>query len=582
MLLTVFSWRKRDQPSWNRIMPFLRSKVLTAKGEHDDAAKLKRKSLAYEIALYELRDIGVLGRDTVGDGNCGVETDMVFAEGNSFVKVCAEAPDAPRSDILVILDTYRKELMSNWNAVSELPFWQQLWTVLQEGKVVMDPWFEKYERMNPAPSIPPASGSKNEPGKEGTPERPQPLEGRASLTGCRVPQRPPGFMVPNIPGQAGKKRAVEASGSQQNKIKPTGKPFAPALVLTFPVMFERFLSEHGFTWRKSKAPHAQVMGTAGVRGKLNCRYGQHSEVVNLLGRGEWPECEGCLACLGLGTLTKEKVAAAIPLIRGRIDKIRAEAEAEKPEPLAKKAKVGPGDAQGAEPSQIAELQAKRVNAKLEGDEPPAKMIKAEPAGDDAHAQADNLQAGELGKPAAQASPDDRDESQLDKGELISLHGLVPKPKNTNGHTHPVFCTHCSKYLQGRNKAKVWQHVSGQEHRARWAATKRLKEEDVEEEEACKQDVKQEKDAAGEDKAPTLSKYGACDGLVLNSELGRQTRLGSNLKPVWTAFAEYAVLDTTEVPERFTSTQVHTCSTKVIRHYRCQPGGISWQTFFLIT
>ena len=60
------------------------------------------------------------------------------------------------------------------------------------------------------------------------------------------------------------------------------------------------------------------------------------------------------------------------------------------------------------------------------------------------------------------------ESLMDKNALLDFHGMKKLPSGDAKKTHPVFCPHCNVTLNCRGRAKVWQHVRGQDHRAKKA------------------------------------------------------------------------------------------------------------------
>ena len=119
------------------------------------------------------------------------------------------------------------------------------------------------------------------------------------------------------------------------------------------------------------------------------------------------------------------------------------------------------------------------------------------------------------------------EEMMSKAQLITLHGLEVKPKGYDGKVHPIWCGICSRAFEGRNRAKVWQHCSGREHRA-----KRVKQEFHAA--PCYQDQ------ALNDNTESFQ-HGQCKGLRLCGSFGKLTRLGSDLLPVWKEYATYADL-----------------------------------------
>ena len=89
---------------------------------------------------------------------------------------------------------------------------------------------------------------------------------------------------------------------------------------------------------------------------------------------------------------------------------------------------------------------------------------------------------------------------------------------------------CRKTFEGRNRAKIWQHCKGQEHRAKLA----------------QQNATVQYEAPPKPKAADTP--GKCGGLVLSGPFAAQTRIGGDLRPVWDEYVKYANLDATETPK----------------------------------
>jgi hypothetical protein len=133
------------------------------------------------------------------------------------------------------------------------------------------------------------------------------------------------------------------------------------------------------------------------------------------------------------------------------------------------------------------------------------------------------------KPSAETSPSGAIKEQLmGKQDLCTLHRLVVLERKSHGKKFPIHCAVCDTVFCGRNRARVWQHVSGYEHRRRWQ----------------KVEVKMTMPAlAPEDEMPGKV-IGKCMGLRLGSSIGQKTRLGSDLKPVWNEYVKFAWLERT--------------------------------------
>lgn len=101
-----------------------------------------------------------------------------------------------------------------------------------------------------------------------------------------------------------------------------------------------------------------------------------------------------------------------------------------------------------------------------------------------------------------------------------FHGLIVYPKGLYGKKHPVHCPHCKKMLEGRNRSKIWQHVSSQDHRKLFNESQQNLEK-----KPIKDKVRSVQETILHDSCQSVVE-GECNGLRLNSTLGVKTRLGS--------------------------------------------------------
>ena len=122
------------------------------------------------------------------------------------------------------------------------------------------------------------------------------------------------------------------------------------------------------------------------------------------------------------------------------------------------------------------------------------------------------------------------EYQMSKEQLIQLHRLEPLQKGAEGKKNGVLCPWCSCTFEGRNRAKIFQHTSGVEHRRRWKVG-------ITKDGEQKQELEQRAADAG-------LELGTCGGCRLGSSLGRATRLGSDTRPVFETYSQFASLDWT--------------------------------------
>jgi len=159
-------------------------------------------------------------------------------------------------------------------------------------------------------------------------------------------------------------------------------------------------------------------------------------------------------------------------------------------------------------------------------EPPQKRIKKEMV----------IKTEELALVPVKEEPDSKVEPPLpprdaepymSKQELMVVHNLKMLQKGEAGKTHPMKCFHCNVVFQARNRAQVYQHCMGQEHRRRKGAAT----------DKAPNPVKEEPDEG--DKLLPGMKMGRCLGLSLGGFFGQKTRLGSDLKEVWERYAVFA-------------------------------------------
>ncbi len=153
------------------------------------------------------------------------------------------------------------------------------------------------------------------------------------------------------------------------------------------------------------------------------------------------------------------------------------------------------------------------------------------------------------------------EEELNKAQLVELHCLVLLPKGDNGKKNPVHCPACSKVFEGRNRARIWQHVRCPEHRRKL--------------EAKMQSFGGHKEHAGDQNPDVKGKMPRmkCGGLLLSSEHGQTTRIGSDLKPVFEDFVTVGNLASKCGPQGenvHSFTHLVTSNDWLIRHKDCLP------------
>ena len=245
-------------------------------------------------------------------------------------------------------------------------------------------------------------------------------------------------------------------------------------------------------------------------------------------KGAWPDgCETCSKFLAVAGFTHEKLVQQVDELHSRVaaDLQTLQTFGFQPKKsLKRKSETEPSDGKRVkqEHGQLP-LQNGLVDdgASVKKEHADTRVIKQEPPAE----------------PLPRAVVPSTIECQMGKAELMVLHGLVSLDRGAEGKKCPVKCAHCvGKVIEGRNRAKIWQHVQGRDHRMKWAAsTSGSARDDAEEPHdpfilatASKTDQK-------------------CPGLRLSSKFGRSTRLGSDLRSVWDHFTKFAYLQRMEGP-----------------------------------
>ena len=159
---------------------------------------------------------------------------------------------------------------------------------------------------------------------------------------------------------------------------------------------------------------------------------------------------------------------------------------------------------------------------------------------------------------------DTPEALKSKDELIALHKLRKLEQNSNGKKFPVQCDFCDTIFEGRNRAKIYQHTRGLEHRRKWSASLHATADPV-------------ADAAPMDEVSNGVTRGTCKGLRLKSAFGKQTRLGSHMFEVWQEYVQFAHLTKADGPTgNACHSVVQVCNTNdwIIQSAGCQKENVT--------
>lgn len=227
--------------------------------------------------------------------------------------------------------------------------------------------------------------------------------------------------------------------------------------------------------------------------------------------GEWPDgCKACERFLSKASLKPETLVATLAEVHAKVE-------------TDMKAASNPGGT-AVKPLKRASLQ------QDSGDQPPVKSIKVE--GVLVKRELDEQKPETMDPPGPSAGVA-KAEAVMGKHELVALHNLEILRKDTEKKRNPIRCPHCSTTFEGRNRAKVAQHVAGLEHRRRWSAASKTK-------------VKTEHDPATQefDQDAKGFQVGECGGLRLLSSFGKRSRLGTDMLEVWRKYMKYANMERT--------------------------------------
>lgn len=178
------------------------------------------------------------------------------------------------------------------------------------------------------------------------------------------------------------------------------------------------------------------------------------------------------------------------------------------------------------------------------DEPQAKRVKEEEKSDD---------EAVVGVACVEETLEEQTglaveaEAMMDKATLMSYHRMRPLDKGADGKKFPVFCDCCGISVEAKGRAKIWQHVRGQEHRRKRADYEQLQKKAKEE-----KDVKVKVEPA--DTQTTSMHLDKCGGLRLGSDLGKTTRLGGDLRELWDLYSNFT--DFADPPAHFPQQHIH--------------------------
>ena len=149
------------------------------------------------------------------------------------------------------------------------------------------------------------------------------------------------------------------------------------------------------------------------------------------------------------------------------------------------------------------------------------------------------------------------EAFLDKAALMDFHGMKMLPRDPVGKLYPAYCKYCDQTISAKGRAKVWQHVRGQEHRAKKFKAEQMPPEEIKTEPA--------------DHVTKVIDIGFCKGLRLNGSIGKQTRLGDDLRATWDEFVKFSELGNANAPRGVKVHDIqehHARNDWTIRHQQC--------------
>jgi len=222
---------------------------------------------------------------------------------------------------------------------------------------------------------------------------------------------------------------------------------------------------------------------------------------------------------------------------------------------------------------------KRKGGQVETDEPnskvargikpdvePSKTVKSETVKKEAVKKEPGSaeQSQQLVPSAGPIDPAATPEALMNKDQLIALHKLRKLDHHSNGKKFPVKCEYCDTIFEGRNRAKIYQHTRGLEHRRKWSASLQGAADPI-------------ADAEPMDAVSNGVTRGTCKGLRLKSVFGKQTRLGSHMFEVWQEYVQYAHLTKADGPTgNACHSVVQVCNTNdwIIQSAGCQKENVT--------
>ena len=264
------------------------AKLLDQKGKIKEDESVLHWSLDHEIEALQVKQGNltrmlqelwhqhqIIGRPTVGDGNCGVQMSIAFAENTPVAAVCGK--DADSCDLAAIVQSYREDISKMWEAVCNDLVWQQIWERFLSDRVDLQQW--RKDQRTPLIQTPRRKSKNTEQTDELTPPQKFKKKGNTSPESGKTKKRRLGLpFTPDkasakshlVPGGEAKANieSVTASGPCEpreqaeqppaKKKKNSGKKLPIETTMTFSRLFQRFLSEANITYKEFNSLHREI------------------------------------------------------------------------------------------------------------------------------------------------------------------------------------------------------------------------------------------------------------------------------------------------------------------------------------
>ena len=202
----------------------------------------KRRSANFKELLLDMEGHGIVCRDVIADGNCGVETLLWL-----------QRPPASCEDVKQFFGSVRDAVRLGWKAKAASPAWRILWdhTCMGRAPPVHANHDAQGEQEQPQPEPEAVSTPPRQLNRAECPFTPDPVDQKKKKKLVACTQSP-------YDSAQGVKITIPEDAPPRKKLR-TGVPGKIEVTINHSDYFEQSLSDRAVTYREFQAMHAEMM-----------------------------------------------------------------------------------------------------------------------------------------------------------------------------------------------------------------------------------------------------------------------------------------------------------------------------------